>query len=149
MGRFRIPVWMMCNLAVMARRSYWNSRNQWAKVDLSYTSGTALSQKLRDSANELEQPQTNSTYANLAVGTWPHESKIFGTRMKKNFQRTLQKLWKVLRRAHWQRERCYVLSTVSLTSMDVIVGKILLSEVCIRKLKWDEEVLDDIHKPWT
>ena len=30
----------------------------------------------------------------------------------------------------------------------VITGKILYSEACLRNLKWDEEVPDDIRKPW-
>ena len=31
----------------------------------------------------------------------------------------------------------------------VIVGKVLYSKVCLRKLRWDEEVPVDIQKPWT
>lgn len=30
----------------------------------------------------------------------------------------------------------------------VITGKILCSEACLRRLKWDEEELDDIWTPW-
>jgi len=146
-------MWMMCNLVVMARRQ----QRLWPKEDFSYTNGTVMYQKLRERENELEPPQTNSTDAKLAVGTQPHESKILGVPWNKeedtlsiNFAKTLKGVedGAVTKRKMFSAINS-IFDLLGIATPVVIVGKILYSEICPRKLTWDEELPDDIRKPWT
>ena len=41
-----------------------------------------------------------------------------------------------------------VFDLLGIAASVVITEKSLYSEPCLRKLKWDEEVPDDIRKPW-
>jgi len=111
----------------------------------------------RQRENELEPPQTNSTDAKLAVGTQPHESKILGVPWNKeedtfsiNFAKTLKGVedGAVTKRKMFSAINS-IFDLLGIATPVVIVGKILYSEICPRKLTWDEELPDDIRKPWT
>ena len=110
----------------------------------------------KQSKNELKIPQANSTYAKLTVGTRPHESKILGIPWNKvedtfsiNFAKTLNC---VEEGPLTKRKMLSVVSGIfdllGIAAPVVIMGKILYSEACLRKLNWDEEVPEDIFKPW-
>ena len=109
------------------------------------------------STSEVEEPQENSTYAKLTVGTQPHESKILGVPWNKeedtfsiNFAKTLKGVEEgPLTKRKMLSAINSIFDLLGIAAPVVIVGKILYSEVCLRKLRWDEEVPVDIQKPWT
>ena len=111
----------------------------------------------KPSASEVEEPQENSTYAKLTVGTQPHESKILGVPWNKeedtfsiNFAKTLKGVEEgPLTKRKMLSAINSIFDLLGIAAPVVIVGKILYSEVCLRKLRWDEEVPVDIQKPWT
>ncbi|XP_078361896.1 uncharacterized protein LOC144646227 [Oculina patagonica] len=108
------------------------------------------------SNNELEPPQVDSTYAKETVGTQPHESKILGVPWDKekdtfsiNFAKALNGVEKgPLTKRKMLSAINSIFDLLGIAAPVVIVGKILYSEVCLRKLNWDEEVPEDIRKPW-
>ena len=115
---------------------------------------------------ELEEPQrngdaamvsvTSSTYAKQKVGTDPQETKILGVPWNKTEDKLSIGFMKPLRVASegplTKRKMLSAINGVfdllGIAAPVVITGKILYSETCLRKLKWDEEIPDDIQKPW-
>ena len=109
------------------------------------------------SMSEVEEPQENSTYAKLTVGTQSHESKILGVpwnREEDTFSINFAKTLKCVEEGPLTKRKMLsainsIFDLLGIAAPVVIVGKILYSEVCLRKLRWDEEVPDSIQKPWT
>ena len=109
------------------------------------------------STSEVEEPQENSTYAKLTVGTQPHESKVLGVPWNKeedtfsiNFAKTLKGVEEgPLTKRKMLSAINSIFDLLGIAAPVVIVGKVLYSKVCLRKLRWDEEVPVDIQKPWT
>ena len=92
----------------------------------------------------------------MTVGTRPHESKILGVPWNKvedtfsiNFAKTLNG---VEERPLTKRKMLSVVNGIfdllGIAAPFIIMGKILYSEACLRKLNWDEEIPEDIFKPW-
>ena len=122
---------------------------------------TIMAQQLEEGILELvpEVPtgKVNSTYAKLTVGTQPHESKILGVPWNKeedtfsiNFAKTLKGVEEgPLTKRKMLSAINSIFDLLGIAAPVVIVGKVLYSKVCLRKLRWDEEVPVDIQKPWT
>ena len=107
------------------------------------------------STSEVEEPQENSTYAKLTVGTQPHESKFLRDPWNKeedtfsiNFAKTLKGVEEgPLTKRKMLSAINSIFDLLGITACVVIAGKILHSKVCLRKLRWDEQVPVDIEKP--
>ena len=115
---------------------------------------------------ELEQPLrngddvmvsvTSSTHAKREVGTGPQETKILGVPWNKTEDKLSIGFMKPLGAvSEGPLTKRKILSAINgvfdlleIAAPVIITGKILYSEACLRKLKWDEEVPDDIRKPW-
>lgn len=41
-----------------------------------------------------------------------------------------------------------IYDVLEITALALIVGEILYSQVCLKDLKWDEEVPEEIQGPW-
>ena len=93
------------------------------------------------SMSEVEEPQENSTYAKLTVGTQPHESKILGVPWNKeedtfsiNFAKTLKGFEEgPLTKRKMLSAIKSIFDLLGIAAPVVIVGKILYSEVCLRR----------------
>ena len=98
----------------------------------------------------------SSTYAKQAVGTKPNETKILETAWKKDEDQLSFNLARCLgREEEGPLTKRKMLSTINcifdllgIVSPFVIVGKILYSQVCLKKLRWDERVPEEIQRPW-
>jgi len=85
----------------------------------------------------LEPPQTNSTYAQLAVGTHPHESKIVGVPWNKEedtFSINCAKTLKGVEDGPLTKRKMLsainsILDLLGIAAPVVIVGKILYSKI--------------------
>ena len=112
---------------------------------------------------ECERPEDNAvssqasmTYAKLEVGTSPKETKILGVPWNKTEDKLSVGFMKPLQAvAEGPLTKRKMLSAVNgvydllgVAAPVVITGKILYSETCLRKLKWDEQVPDDIWRSW-
>ena len=97
--------------------------------------------------------QASITYAKLEVGTSPKETKVpwnkTEDKLSVGFMKPLQAVaegpltkWKMLSANNGVSDLLGVAAPV------VITEKILCSETCLRKLKWDEQVPDDIWRSW-
>ena len=115
------------------------------------------------SEKECERPEDNAvssqasmTYAKLEVGTSPKETKILGVPWNKTENKLSVGFMKPLQAvAEGPLTKRKMLSAVNgvydllgVAAPVVITGKILYSETCLRKLKWDEQVPDDIWRSW-
>jgi len=109
----------------------------------------------KQSKNELKITQANSTYAKLTVGTPPHESKILGVpwnKVEDTFSRNFAKTLNGVEEGPLAKRNILsvingIFDLLGIAAPVVIMGKILYSNVCLRKLNWDEEVPEDIFKP--
>ena len=121
--------------------------------------------KWHSNISELEQPLrngddsmvsvTSSTYAKQEVGTGPQETKILGVPWSKTEDKLsigfMKPLGAVSEGPLTKRKMLSAINgafdLLGIAAPVIITGKILYSEECLGKLKWDEEVLDDICKP--
>ena len=101
--------------------------------------------------------QASTTYAKLEIGTSPKETKLLGVPWNKaegelsvGFMKPLQA---VAVGPLTKRKRLstvngvYMYDLLGVAAPVVTTGKILYSETCLRKLKWNEQVPDDIRDP--
>ena len=98
--------------------------------------------------------QASTTYAKLEVGTSPKETKILGVPWNKTEDKLSVGFMKLLQAAA-EGPLTKMLSAgngvhdlLGLTAPAVITRNILYSEICSRKLTWDEQVPDEIWKFW-
>lgn len=99
---------------------------------------------------------TSSTYAKWEVGTGPQETKILGVPWNKTEDKLsigfMKPLGAVSEGPLTKRKMLSAINDVfellRIAAPVIITGKILYSEACLGKLKWDEEAPDNIRKPW-
>ena len=101
--------------------------------------------------------QASTTYAKLEIGTSPKETKLLGVPWNKAegklFVGFMKPLQAVAVGPLTKRKRLstvngvYMYDLLGVAAPVVTTGKILYSETCLRKLKWDEQVPDDIRDP--
>lgn len=122
--------------------------------------------KWHSNVPELEEPQrgeedatssqASSTCEKLAVGTRSQGTRILGVSWNKTEDKFSIDLMKPLAAvSEGPVTKRKILSAINgvfdplgIAAPVVITGKILYSQACLRKLKWDEAVPDDIQKPW-
>lgn len=108
------------------------------------------------SMSEVEEFQENLIYVKLIVGIQLYELKILGVLWNKEEDIFFINFVKILKGVEEglliKRKMLFVINSIfdlfGIVVFVVIVGKVLYSKVCLRKLRWDEEVLVDIQKLW-
>ena len=104
---------------------------------------------------EVEAPLSASDNA-LASTVSPAYAKILGVPWNKTEDRLEIGFMKPLKEANDNKlTKRKTLSAINgifdllgISAPVVITGKVLYSQACLRKLRWDEEVPDDIQRPW-
>ena len=104
--------------------------------------------------NETLLSQASSTYAKLVVGTHSQETKILGVPRNKAKDTISVGFIKPLRTTSdgplSKRKMLSAINGVNdllgLAALVTITGKILYSEVCLRKLRWDQVIPDEIQR---
>ena len=122
--------------------------------------------KWHSNTPELEEPQpiddetllskASSTYANLVVGTHSQETKITGVPWNKAEDTIsvgfIKPLGTMSDDPLTKRKMLSAINGVydllGLAAPVTITGKVLYSEVCLRKLRWDQVVPDEIQRSW-
>ena len=100
--------------------------------------------------------QASSTYAKLVVGTHSQETKILGVPWNKAEDTISVGFLKPLgTMSDGPRTKRKMLSAINgvydllgLAAPVTITGRILHSEVCLRKLRWDQVVPGEIQRSW-
>ena len=123
--------------------------------------------KWHSNTPELEEPQriddetllskASSTYANLVVGTHSQEKRYLEYLFLNKAEDTIsvgfiKPLGTMSDDPLTKRKMLSAISGVydllGLAAPVTITGKILFSEVCLRKLRWDQVIPDEIQRSW-
>ena len=106
---------------------------------------------VKEAEDQLEQNQTETTYAKQTLGTTPSESKILGVQWNKETD-TFGVNLDIPETANTKRGMLKFLASVfdplGLISPIMLLGKNMFREACDLKLTWDEELPTKLKKVW-
>lgn len=111
--------------------------------------------KWHSNVPEVEAP-LNDSGDTLASTVSPSYAKILGVPWNKTEDRLEIGFRKPLKEANdskWTKRKMLsaingIFDLLGISAPVIITGKVLYSQACLRKLRWDEELPDDLQKPW-